>query len=84
MAVSAQLRAFRLSARNLRRENRTLQTLSEKLERWLDKAVSRKRLSPREAQQVVVPLVDSVTAQATAVQKSAADLVTVLTNQVVI
>ena len=84
MAVSQQLRLFRAAARNLRRENRTLQTIANKLERWLDRQVSRKRLSPKEAQTVMAPLVDHLNQQMTAVTKAAADAATVLSNQILI
>lgn len=52
--------AYRKSARNLNMINRTLQSTSEKLERWLDRARVAKRVDPMKVKATAVPLFDAM------------------------
>lgn len=58
--ASASVILYRRSARNVRKINRSLQTASEKLERWLDRATQAKRLDPSKVQASAVPLFDTM------------------------
>lgn len=58
--ADARLTLYRKSARNVRRINRTLQTTSEKLERWLDRAVKGKRIDVTKVRASATPLFDAM------------------------
>jgi len=71
------LRYFRAACRNARKINRSLQTQSEKLERWLDRNVTRKARVDGEKVQLVIPMYDSIKAQFFGLEKALADVISV-------
>lgn len=71
------LRLYRAAARNARKLNRTLQTNSEKLERWLDRAVVRKARIDWDKAGLVEPLYKATEDALWALQKALADMISV-------
>lgn len=71
------LRQYKAAARNARRENRTLQTKSEKLETWLDRQVGRKRIDVNGIKNTAVPLFEDITIQRNALERAMADLLSI-------
>jgi hypothetical protein len=71
------LRYFRASCRNARKINRSLQTQSEKLERWLDRNVTRKARVDREKVEILIPMFDAIKSQYLGLEKALADVISV-------
>lgn len=71
---------YRKSARNLNQINRTLQSTSEKLERWLDRARSAKRIDASRIRASAVPLFDAMKARMQEAERAFADLLRVASS----
>lgn len=68
---------YRKAARNLNQINRTLQTTSEKLERWMDRARQAKRIDVRNIRSAAVPLFDSMKERVREMERALADLLNI-------
>ena len=78
--ADARLIAYRKSARNLNQINRTLQSTSEKLERWMDRARSAKRIDVSKIRTSAVPLFDSMKERMREAERAFADLLDVASS----
>jgi hypothetical protein len=75
MTDTEKLRVFRAAARNARKLNRTLQTKSEKLETWLDRAVNRKARIDYDKAMVASPLYQDIVGALSALERGMVDVI---------
>lgn len=73
--ADARLVAYRKSARNLNNVLRTIQSTSEKLERWLDRARTAKRIDVRKIRESAVPLFDAMKSRMQEAERALSDLI---------
>jgi len=78
--ADARLVSYRKAARNLNNIIRTLQSTSERLERWLDRARSAKRIDVRKIRESAVPLFDSLKGRMREAESALSDLIGVASS----
>jgi hypothetical protein len=71
------LRYFKAACRSARKVNRSLQTQSEKLERWLDRNVVRKARVDPEKVRIIIPMFDAIKSQYLGLEKALADVISI-------
>ncbi len=78
MRYTELLRLFRTAVRNARKINRSLQTESERLERWMDRNADAKRPDRGRVLNYLQPTITRLKADMAALEKALADVLGVL------
>lgn len=78
MRYSELLRLYRAAVRNARKINRSLQTNSEQLERWMDRNANAKRPDRGRVLNFLQPSITKLKADVQALEKALADVLGVL------
>ncbi len=78
MRYAELLRLYRTAVRNARKINRSLQTDSEKLERWMDRNVNAKRPDRGRVLNFLQPSLAQIKSATQALEKALADVLGVL------
>ena len=78
MRYAEMLRLYRTAVRNARKINRSMQTESERLERWMDRNVDAKRPDRGRVLNYLQPSISRLKADIQALDKALADVLGVL------
>ena len=78
MRYTELLRLYRAAVRNARKINRSLQTESEKLERWMDRNTNAKRPDRGRVLNFLQPSISALKSSVQALDKALADVLGVL------